>query len=202
MGSKRVGKIVPKDLSKYPNKGTDPLTQTERDAITNMSVSDALELAYAMIGEGTAALATQSNEHNTAAHAVGFENAEHETLAFLASDWFDIVVDAICAGSGTPTARTPDEYAQDILDRAFGGDVVVVRCDDGPLLRRTWDLPIGHKYSPSLARTVAPGTYLLSSYNAILELEQFNLERIVLVLPIEWPIQAMEETYHEEVCCA
>jgi hypothetical protein len=200
MGGKRRGKVVPKDLTPYEGKGLGELTEEEKDLIRNMPTDDALELAYAVIGEGAAALASQSNDHNAAARAIGFENAEHEVLDFIASDWFDLMIDAICASSDTPTGRSPAEYVQDVLDRAFDGAVAITECDDEEILRRTWEVPKGHKYASSLAEVAPAGTKLLEAYNRIIRVEQLPPLGLILELP---GIQLGEAVcYGPEVRCA
>ena len=72
-----------------------PLTCAERDKLNHLTDHDAIVLALAIIKQASSALSSPGHGYNAVARSCGFENAEHEVMAFLASDWFDLMVDSI-----------------------------------------------------------------------------------------------------------
>lgn len=165
------------DRPEYPNKGAGALSKAERARLLNITNYDAQQLALAIVTQAITALSTQSNEHIAVARQVGFENAEHEVLAFLSSDWFDLLLSVICTSDNS---RSPIEFAQEIVDRAYGPGKIKVVPRELPdeILRR--DGPKGYKYVDRISDTARPGTGILEVYNDVLRQEIIQPDCIVI----------------------
>ena len=190
-------------MSEDPAPGTEPLTAEEIARIENMTNYDAEVLALAAIGQASRALATRTNDYNSAARSCGFENVEHEILAFLASDLFDLMVDSILDGQDAATKRTPLEYAQDVVDRAYGeGAITVVSCEAEPILSRPGNRPRGKRYIEPLSQTLDSGEDILGGYNRMIELEQICPDVVLLEIPLESiGVDRKEIRHASEICC-
>jgi len=170
-----------KDLQPYPDGGLGSLTEAEQRVIDNLSVSDALEIAISLIAGVANTLVVQANEDHAAARAVGFENAEHDMLTFIGSDWFDLIVDAAQAFS--PDAPDPREYAQALVDAGLGpGTLQVVAIEPRVPVRRIGKPQRGHEYILALVGTLEPGTDVVAAYEARIRAEQERPETITLEL--------------------
>jgi hypothetical protein len=158
------------------------LTEAEQQVIDNLSTSDTLDIVVSLVSAVAPTLAAQTNEDHAAARAVGFEDAVHDMLTFVGSDWFDLIVDAVLAGK--PGAGTPVEYAQAIVDAALGEGVLEV-VEIEPREPVWWQdkPPRGHKYGPPALQTAAPGTCVVDAYEARIQAAQGEPELIVLELP-------------------
>ena len=148
------------------------------------------ELACTIIQQAIRVLCFPNKDDDAAARSIGFENSEHEVLAFLASDWFETLVHFVCPDYDRPI----DEMIQEILDKVYGGKIVVVPSEDGLIRRRRGRRPKGKGYTPHMAHTVEPGTELLEAYNGILEVEQVLTDCIVLEVPLTARVK-QEEVY-------
>jgi len=146
-----------------------------------------LDLACTMIRHASNGLTNQSGMNDASARLTGFENAEHEALAFLGSDLFDALVDAVLAQqAGKPGERSPDEYVQDVIQRAYGGAVEVVTDAPGvgqTIPHRGGERPGGRGYVDPLSETSPAGTFLLDEYTQIIQAEQDTPDVLVIELP-------------------
>jgi hypothetical protein len=158
---------------------TDPTTCTVLDA---REIQNTLtrELACTIIQQAIRVLCLPSKDDDAAARSIGFENSEHEVLAFLGSDWFDTLVHLACPDYDRPI----DEMIQSILDKVYDGKIVVVPSKDGLIRRRRGRRPKGKGYTPHMAHDADGGTELLEAYNRILEVEQVTTDCIVLEVPL------------------
>jgi len=171
-----------KNLQPYPDGGLGPLTEAEQRIIDDLSTSDAFDIVISLVSDVVPALAAQTNEDHAAARTAGFEDAVHDLLAFIGSEWFDLIVDAVLAGK--PGAGTPLEYVQAIVDGALGEGVLEV-VEIEPRETVWWQdrPPRGHQYGPSALQTAAPGTCVVEAYEARIRAVQEEPELIVLELP-------------------
>ena len=158
---------------------TDSIT---RDTLETRAVQNTLtrELAAEVIQQAIRVLCFPNKDDDAAARSIGFENSEHEVLAFFASDWFETLVNLVCPDYDRPI----DEMIQEILDKVYDGKIVVVPSEDGLIRRRPGRRPKGKGYTPHMAHTAEPGTEILEAYNRILEVEQVDTDCIVLEVPL------------------
>jgi hypothetical protein len=138
------------------------------------------ELAAEIIQQAIRVLCFPNKDDDAAARSIGFENSEHEVLAFFASDWFETLVNFVCPDYDRPM----DEMIQGILDKVYDGKIVVVPSKDGLIRRRRGRRPKGKGYTPHMAHDADEGTELLEAYNRILEVEQVATDCIVLEVPL------------------
>jgi len=83
-------------------------------------------LATELIARARKALVEPVDRDNYTARALGFVNAEHEALAFFASEWYFHLTDLILSQCYTiPNQWGPIEIAQEILDQRYEGHVMM-----------------------------------------------------------------------------
>jgi hypothetical protein len=174
-------------LQPYPNGGLGPLTEEEQRCIDELSTHDAVVIALGLVEDTMSILASQTNEDHAAARTTGFENAEHDALAFLASDWFEQIIDSLQAlAPHVPYARTALEYVQLCIDAALGEGVLEAYELDTPqgVIRRAMHRGMrGHTYMQPIAAMAPAGTDVLDEYESHIRAEQEEPEMIVLELP-------------------
>ena len=147
-----------------------------------------VDLATAMIESAVNVLTSPSNAADAAAHIAGFENAEHEALAFLASDLFEQLVDHVqgCQRS-YPGQQTPQELVRVAIRRAYGDKVRVVDVHPPgtsvPIVQRKWDRPDGKQFLPHLGRGEEYTGFLVRGYEQTIEAESIRPDQLILVLP-------------------
>ena len=180
-------RIADQDLTPIPDPDA-PLTEEELGYIRNMEPEWALEFATEIIANAVRVLGTQSNEHEAAARVNGFECAEHEVLAFLASDWFDLLITRIQGASpGTGPRMSALEYAQHIVDEALGpGVLTVVKCKSTSIPRRKPDQRKrrGFKFVRRLSATAESGEELLGVYSNLILAEGLDPKCIIIEIPL------------------
>ena len=183
-------------MTEYPNKGANPLTNEEREKLNSLTNHDAIVLALAVINQASRALTNPGHGYNAAARSCGFENDEHEVMAFLSSDWFDLMIDSILESD--PNRRAPVEYAQDMIDHAYGqGQIEVVPGGGEEIRRREGRRPRGMFYVRAISETAKPGDDILDEYNHIIALEQVSPDLVVILVPLT----GKEQDNAEEICC-
>jgi len=137
-----------------------------------------------MISSASSALANQNSAGDAAARSTGFENAEHEALAFFGSDWFDQLVQGIKADEpDRPGTPVPDDYVRAAIDRAYGDRIeVVTSIDDPEIPRRKGRRRRGKGYTRPLSNG-RPAVSLLHSYGEVIRQERVPLDCFILELP-------------------
>lgn len=163
-----------------PRHGMGRLTPEEYAWIDSLTEFDARVVFADLIEHAMQVLASQSNEHNAAARSRGFENAEHEVLAFLSSERFTFLVDSLYQGN-----VAANELIQGILDKAYGPDVLtVVELDEpAPIVRRQGRRPANRGYTAPLVRDLEPGADALQEYERAIQEEQMHPDQLILELP-------------------
>ncbi|NIV32720.1 MAG: hypothetical protein GWN58_25730, partial [Anaerolineae bacterium] len=162
--------------------GLGPLTEAEQRIIDELETDLALDIVISLVAKTVAGLAVQANADHAAARAVGFENAEHDLLTFLASDWFDVIVDGIQAEGRS--GRTSLECAQAVVDAVWGPGVLeAVEVTPREPVCRHGKPPHGYEYLAPVADAAEPGTDIIEVYEARIRAEQERPDLIVLELP-------------------
>ena len=172
--------LSPTEKLERRRRSMEPLAPDELAIIDELPEEMSRQIAADIIAQGVAALCTQSNEHNAAARGAGFENAEHEVLAFLGSDWFAFLVETLLDRD-----ESPSELVQAILDQAYDGTVQVVECPEPrPVWRRSGRRRREKGYTKALSETMPEGTLLLREYDRIIQVEYADTGCILLEVPL------------------
>jgi len=89
-----------------------------------------VDLAVDIVGYGVNALEYQSKVGNANARRLGFENAEHEALVFLSSNWCEHLLEILLGNHTDPSDRTPlrepNQIIQLALDHVYGEGAILI----------------------------------------------------------------------------
>lgn len=144
-----------------------------------------------LLGDVRSQLVHPTARDHQLARGLGFVNAEHEALSFLASPWyFDLMEDCLACCTYVPGMWDPEEIGQVMLDQAYDGELRMATREEvlkaGPPLRRPGAKPRdGRWYDYSVARA-SGHTHILEVIDAYAEIIRWEfIEKFKRVANVE-----------------